>query len=88
MPFIDKIIDDCASHKSLSFMDGFYGYNQIQIHPADQYKTTFITPWGTFAYRVMPFVLKNVGATFQREMTYIFHDLAEIILAYLDKLTA
>jgi hypothetical protein len=69
-------------------MDGFSGYNQIQIHPADQYKTAFITPWGTFAYRVMPLGLKNVGATFQRAMTYIFHDLAAIILTYLDDLTA
>jgi hypothetical protein len=87
-PFIDHIIDDCAIHEALSFMDGFSGYNQIQIHPADQYKTAFITPWGTFAYRVMPFGLKNAGATFQRAMTYIFHDLAAIILAYLDDLTA
>ena len=69
-------------------MDGFSGYNQIQIHPADQYKTAFITPWGTFSYRVMPFGLKNAGATFQQEMTYIFHDLATIILACLDDLTA
>jgi hypothetical protein len=69
-------------------MDGFSGYNQIQIHPADQYKTAFTTPWGTFAYRVMPFGLKNAGATFQWAMTYIFHDLAHIILAYLDDLTA
>jgi hypothetical protein len=88
MPFIDQIIDDCAGHEALSFMDGFSGYNQIQIHPADQYKTTFTTPWGTFAYRVMPFGLKNAGATFQWAMTYIFHDLAHIILAYLDDLTA
>jgi hypothetical protein len=69
-------------------MDGFSGYNQIQIHPSDQYKTAFTTPWGTFAYHFMPFVLKNAGATFQREMTYIFHDRAKIILAYLDDLTA
>jgi hypothetical protein len=69
-------------------MDGFSGYNQIQIHPADQYKTAFTTPWGTFAYRVMPFGLKNAGTTFQWAMTYIFHDLAHIILAYLDDLTA
>jgi hypothetical protein len=62
-PFIDQVIDDCAGHEALSFMDGFSGYNQIQIHPADQYKTAFITPWGTFAYRVMPFGLKNAGAT-------------------------
>jgi hypothetical protein len=87
MPFIDQIIDDCAGHEALSFMDRFFGYNQIQIHPADQYKTAFITPWGTFAYCVLPFGLKNTGATFQRAMTYIFHDLAKIILAYLDNLT-
>jgi hypothetical protein len=88
MPFIDQIIDECAGHKALSFMDDFSGYNQIQIHPANQYKTAFTTPWGTFAYRVMPFGLKNASATFQWAMTYIFHDLAHIILAYLDDLTA
>ena len=68
-------------------MDGFFGYNQIQIHPVDQYKTVINTPWGTFAYRVMPFGLKNARTTFQWAMTYIFHDLAHIILAYLDNLT-
>jgi hypothetical protein len=55
---------------------------QINIKPA------FTTPWGTFSYRVMPFGLKNAGATFQRAMTYVFHDLSRIILAYLDDLTA
>jgi hypothetical protein len=69
-------------------MDGFSSYNQIQIHPVDQYKIAFTTPWGTFSYRVMPFGLKNDGATFQRAMTYIFQDLAHIILAYLEDLTA
>jgi hypothetical protein len=87
MPFIDQIIDDCVSHEALSFMDGLSGYNQIQIHPADQYKTAFTTPWGTFAYHVMPFGLKNADANFQWAMTYIFHDLDNIILAYLDDLT-
>jgi hypothetical protein len=62
-PFIDQIIDDCAVHEALSFMDAFSSYNQIQIHLVDQYKTTFTTPWGTFGYHVMPFNLKNVGAT-------------------------
>jgi hypothetical protein len=88
MSFIDQIIDDCMGHEALSFMDEFSCYNQIHIHPADQYKTAFTTPWGTFAYRVMPFGLNNSSATFQRVMTYIFHDLANIILAYLDDLTA
>jgi hypothetical protein len=69
-------------------MDDFSSYNQIQIHPTDQYKTTFTTPWGTFAYRVMLFGLKNAGATFQRAMKYIFHDLSHIILTYLDDLIA
>jgi hypothetical protein len=87
-PFIDQIIDDYADHEALSFMDNFSGYNQIQIHPVDQYKTTFTTPWGNFSYHVMPFGLKNADATFQWAMTYIFHDLVHIILAYLDDLTA
>ena len=53
-PFIDQLIDACAGHEVLSFMDGFFGYNQIQIRKEDQYKTAFTTPWGTFSYRVMP----------------------------------
>jgi len=65
-PFIDQIIDDCAGIEVFSFMDGFSGYNQINILPADQHKTAFIFPWGTFSYRKLPFGLKNVGATFQR----------------------
>jgi hypothetical protein len=58
-PFIDHILDECDGSEVFSFMDGFSGYNQIQIKPEDQYKTTFICPWGTFSYRNMPFVLKN-----------------------------
>jgi hypothetical protein len=87
-PFIDQIIDDCSSHEAVSFMDGFFRYNQIQIHPTDQYKTTFTTPWGTFSYHIIPFGLKNAGATFQWTMTYVFHDLSFIILSYLYNLTA
>jgi hypothetical protein len=48
-------------------LDGFSGYNQVLMSPPDQLKTTFRTPWGTYAYRKMPFGLINVGATFQRE---------------------
>jgi hypothetical protein len=68
-------------------MENLFVYNQIQINPADQYKTAFTTPWGTFSYCVMPIGLKNIGANFQWAMTYIFHDLAHIILAYLNDLT-
>ena len=63
-PFIDQIIDDCAGSEIFSLMDGFSGYNQINILPADQHKTTFICPWGTFAYRKLSFGLKSVGVTF------------------------
>jgi hypothetical protein len=54
-PFIDQIIDNCIGNVIFSFMDGFLGYNQIEILPVDQHKTTFIYPWGTFAYRKLPF---------------------------------
>jgi hypothetical protein len=64
-PFIDQIIDECEGCEAFSFMDGFSGYNQKQIKLEDQHKTTFICPWGTFAYHKMPFGLKNAGATFQ-----------------------
>ena len=60
-------------------MDGFSRYNQIQIKPEDQHKTAFICPWGTFAYKKMPFGLKNVGATFQRAMNFDFHDIKAIV---------
>ena len=63
-PFIDQILDECVGSEVFSFMDGFSGYNQIQIKSEDQHKTTFICPWGTFAYRKIPFGLKNVRATF------------------------
>jgi hypothetical protein len=69
-------------------MDGFLGYNQIQIKPEDQQKTTFICSWGTFAYRKMTFGLKNAGATFQRAMSFAFHDLKHIVEAYLDDLAS
>jgi hypothetical protein len=49
-PFIDQIIDECTSCEAFSFMDGFSGYNQIQIKPEDQHKMAFICPWGTLAY--------------------------------------
>jgi hypothetical protein len=49
---------------------------------------TFICPWGTFAYRKMPFRLKNTGATFQRAMTFLFHDLKHIVEAYIEDLPA
>jgi hypothetical protein len=85
-PFVDQIVDDYARSEIFSLMDGFSGYNQINIVPEDQHKTTFICPWGTFAYRKLPFGLKNVGATFQRAMSYAFNDIKHIVQPYLDDL--
>jgi hypothetical protein len=85
-PFIDQIVDDCIGSEIFFLMDGFSGYNQINIVPTDQHKTTFICPWGTFAYRKIPFVLKNAGATFQHAMSYAFHDIKHIVQPYLDDL--
>jgi hypothetical protein len=87
-PFVDQIIDDCIGSEIFSLMDGFSGYNQINILLADQHTTTFICPWGTFAYKKLPFGLKNFGVTFQRAMSYDFHDIKHIVQQYLDDLSA
>jgi len=85
-PFIDQIIGECVGSEIFSFMDGFSSYNHINITSTDQEKITFIYPWGTFAYKKLPFGLKNYGATFQPEMTYVFHDIRNIVQIYLDDL--
>ena len=59
-PCIDHIFNECVGSKVFSFMDGFSGYNHIQIKPKDQHKTAFIFPWGTFALQKIPFGVKNV----------------------------
>ena len=58
-----------------SFMDGFSGYNQIHMAPEDEEKTAFYTPIGVYCYTMMPFGLKNAGATYQRAMQFIFADM-------------
>ncbi|KAG8493230.1 hypothetical protein CXB51_010553 [Gossypium anomalum] len=75
LPHIDTLVDNTAGYSLFSFMDGFSGYNQIKMHPEDMNKTTFVTMWGTFCYKVMPFGLKNTGATYQRAMVTLFHDM-------------
>nr|CAN65175.1 hypothetical protein VITISV_029768 [Vitis vinifera] len=75
LPHIDLLVDGTVGHLMLSFMDGFSGYNQILMAPEDMEKTAFITEWGTYCYRVMPFGLKNAGATYQRAATTLFHDM-------------
>ena len=72
LPRIDLIVDSTAGHELLSFMDAFSGYNQISMDPDDQEKTSFVTGQGTYCYRVMPFGLKNAGATYQRLVNRMF----------------
>ncbi|GKB09124.1 reverse transcriptase domain-containing protein [Tanacetum coccineum] len=75
LPFMDKMLERLAGNKYFCFLNGFSGYFQIPIDPNDQEKTTFTCPFGTYAYRRMPFGLCNAPATFQRCMLAIFHDM-------------
>ena len=75
LPFIDQMLERLAGHACYCFLDGYSGYNQIPIAPEDQEKTTFTCPFGTFAYRRMPFGLCNAPGTFQRCMISIFSDM-------------
>ena len=72
LPKIDLIVDATSGHELLSFMDAFSGYNQIRMDPNDQENTSFITGQGTYCYQVMPFGLKNAGATYQRLVNKMF----------------
>ena len=77
LPFIDQMLDRLVGHPYLCFLDGYFGYNQISIALEDQEKTTFTCPYGTFAFRRMPFGLYNALATFQRCKMSMFLDLVE-----------
>nr|GEZ17059.1 reverse transcriptase domain-containing protein [Tanacetum cinerariifolium] len=77
LPFMDQMLERLDGNKYYCFLDGFSGYFQIPIDPKDQEKTTFTCPYGTFAYRRMPFGLCNAPGTFQRCMMAIFHDMIE-----------
>ena len=75
LPRIDQLVDATFGHQLLSFMDAYSEYNQIQIDPADKEKTAFITNQGLYCYKVMPFGLKNVDATYQRLVKKTFCEL-------------
>jgi hypothetical protein len=68
LPRIDQIINSTAGCERLSFLDAYSGYNQIRLKVEDEDKTAFITPHGVYCYMMMPFRLKNAGATYQRCM--------------------
>ena len=77
LPFLDQMLDRLAGYEYYCFLDGYSGYNQIAIAPEDQEKMTFTCPYGTFAFRKMPFRLCNAPGTFQRCMMAIFSDMVE-----------
>ena len=73
--------------RSISFMDGFSGCNQIKMYPDDEKYTSFRTPLRVYCYIVMPFRLKNVGATYQRAMNAIFHEhIHKTVECYIDNI--
>ncbi|GJX63321.1 reverse transcriptase domain-containing protein [Tanacetum coccineum] len=77
LPFMDQMLERLAGNEYYCFLDGFSGYFQIPIDPQDQEKNTFTCPYGTFAYRRMPFGLCNAPGMFERCMMAIFHDMIE-----------
>ena len=88
LPFIDQLLERVSGQPFYCFLDGYSGYFQIEITAEDQEKTTFTYPFGTYAYRRMPFGLCNAPATFQRCMLSIFSDIVERIMeVYMDDIT-
>ncbi|KAL6348258.1 hypothetical protein AAG906_005552 [Vitis piasezkii] len=88
LPFIDQVLKRASGHHFYCFLDGYSGYFQIEIDVEDLEKTTFTCPFGTYAYRRMPFGLCNAPATFQRCMLSIFSDMVERIMkVFMDDIT-
>ena len=80
---MDKILERLTNNSYFYFLDGYSGYSQISIQPEDQEKTTFTCPYGTYAYRLIPFGLCNAAATFQECVLKIFDDFVEKIMEVL-----
>jgi hypothetical protein len=88
LPKMDHILQRVVGSQRMSMLDGFLGYNQVTVHPNDQEKIAFTTPWGTFMYAKMPFGLMNAGATFERAMDIAFSEEKDkYVVIYLDDIT-
>ena len=64
LPKIDQLVDATTKYEKMSFPDAYSKYNQIRMNENDKVHTAFITKRGLYCYKVMPFILKNVGATY------------------------
>ncbi|GFS37177.1 hypothetical protein Acr_00g0050430 [Actinidia rufa] len=85
LPKIDLIVDATSKHELLSFMDAFSEYHQIKMYPPDIEKTSIITEWGLYCYKVMPFGLKNAGTTYQRLVNKMFKEqIGKTMEVYID----
>src|SRR4051812_6092138 len=85
LPRIDQVIDSTAGCELLSFVDAYSGFHQIPLNPNDQIKIAFITPYGAYCYRTMPFGLQNAGETYQRCMQKCLQDqLGKNVQVYVD----
>src|SRR3954469_8371485 len=85
LPFIDQMLERLSKNTHFFFLDGYSGFSQIHVNTIDQEKTTFTCPYGTYAYRCMPFGLCNAPSTFQRCMSAIFHcSSEEIVEVFMD----
>ena len=82
LPFIDQMLERLSKHTHFCFLDGYSSFSQIPVSQTDQEKTTFTCPFGTYAYRRMPFGLCNAPATFQRCMAAIFSDFVKRVLRF------
>ena len=74
------MLERLSKHTHFCFLDGYSSFSQIPVFQPDQEKTTFTCPFGTYAYRRIPFGLCNALATFQRCMTAIFSGFCEKIV--------
>ena len=87
LPSIDGLVDVAFGFHFLSFIDAYSGYNQIPMHRLDEEKMAFITPMANYCYKVMPFGLKNAGATYQRLMNKVFAEfIGNLMEVYIDNM--
>jgi hypothetical protein len=85
---MEQILQQVFGSERQYLLDSFSGYNKFLMSPSDQLKTTFRTPWGTYAYRKMPFGLINVEVAFQRAVDISFHGIInQSVVFYLDYVT-